>query len=173
MSNLPEAFIEAMIKKTLKTQNKKAKLTMLWLFIFGVALFLIAPIVPIKAALQIFGFIFVGLSVYVATVFVLKEYTVSIFFPEGEISPDLAIYEFHGKRELKVCHIGLSDVVEMTVITPENAKAEKEKRKSLKRYKYNTFFDCKKFIGLITKDGVSVILTYDEDIYRALKSYIK
>ena len=61
----------------------------------------------------------------------------------------------------------------MTVITPENAKAEKEKRKSLKRYKYNTFFDCKKFIGLITKDGVSVILTYDEDIYRALRSYIK
>ena len=79
---------------------------MLWLFIFGVALFLIAPIVPIKAALQIFGFIFVGLSVYVATVFVLKEYTVSIFFPEGEISPDLAIYEFHGNRTIFYSTIG-------------------------------------------------------------------
>ena len=162
-----------MIKKTLKTQNKKAKLTMLFLFIFGVTLFLIAPSVPIEAALQIIGFIFVSLSVYIATAFVLKEYTVSIFFPEGEIYPDLAIYEFHGKRELKVCHIGLSDVVEMKIITPENAKAEKEKRKDLKRYRYNTFFDCKEFIELITKDGVSVIMTYDEDIYKILKSYIK
>ncbi len=170
--NLPEAFIGIMIKKTLKTQNKKAKLTMLCLFIFGIALFLIAPSVPLKAVLQILGFIFVSASIYIATVFVLKEYTVSIFFPEGGIAPDLAIYEFHGKHEVKVCHIGISDIVELKVITRKNMKAEKQNRKNLKKYKYNTFFDCTQFIEIITKDDISIILTYDEEIYRVLKSYV-
>lgn len=161
-----------MFKKTLKTQNKKAKLIMGALFIFGVALFLIAPSVPITAIWQIVGFIAIGAATYIAVVFILKEYTVSIFFPEGSLSPDLAIFEFHGKREIKVCHISISEVTSLKVITPENAKEEKKARRELKRYKYNTFFDCDKFIEIITADNISIMLTYDEEIYRVLKNYI-
>ncbi len=161
-----------MFKKTLKTQNKKAKLIMTLQFIFGVFMLFLAPSVKGRSIIQIIGFLFIGSAIYIATAYVLKEYTVNIFTPENEISPDLAIFEFHGKRELKVCHIGLSEVTEMKIITPENAKEAKEKRKNLKRYKYNTFFDCTQFIELIVRDEISIILTYDNEIYEVLKQYI-
>ena len=161
-----------MFKKTLKTQNKKAKLLMITLFIFGVALLFVSGSVPLKPLWQILGFVSVAAAVYIATVFVLKEYTVSIFFPEGSSVPDFAIYEFRSNREIKVCHISISDIREIKVITPENAKAEKEKRKGLKSYRYNTFFDCKEFIEIITDEDISITVTYDEELYKALKTYI-
>ncbi len=161
-----------MFKKTLKTENKKAKLTMLILFVFGVALLLLAPSIPGKSIIQIAGFLLLGAAIYIATAFVLREYTVNIFIPEGQETPDLAIFEFHGKREVKVCHISLAEVTKMTVITPENARAEKENRNELKKYKYNTFFDCTTFLELHIRDEISIIMTYDDDVYAALKKYI-
>lgn len=161
-----------MLKKTLKTQNKKAKLTMTLLFIFGAALMLLAPQIKGKVVIQIIGFLFIGSAVYIASAFVLREYTVNIYIPEGEITPDLAIFEFHGKREIKVCHISLAEVTKMTVITPENAKLENEKNKELKKYRYNTFFDCEKFIELIVRNEISIMITFDEEIYKILKNYI-
>lgn len=161
-----------MFKKTLKTQNKKAKLTMATLFIFGVAFLLLAPQIKGRSIVQTVGFLLIGGAVYIATAFVLKEYTVNVFIPDGQLTPDLAIFEFHGKREIKVCHISLSEVTSLKVITPENAKEEKKARRGLKRYKYNTFFDCDKFIEIITADNISIMLTYDEEIYRVLKNYI-
>lgn len=159
-----------MFKKTLKTQNKKAKLTMAVLFIFGVAFLLLAPQIKGRSIVQTVGFLLIGGAVYIATAFVLREYTVNIFTPEGQLTPDLAIFEFHGKREIKVCHIGLNEVTEIKIITPENAKTEKKNRKNLKRYKYNTFFDCKKFIELIVRDEISIIITFDEEIFDVIKS---
>lgn len=162
-----------MFKKTLKTQNKKAKLTMTLQFILGAGFLLLAPQVKGRSVIQIFGALFICSAVYIATAFVLKEYTVNIFIPDGEASPDLAIFEFHGKREIKVCHIALSEVTEMKVITPENAKEEKKKRKDLKKYKYNTFFDCEKFIELTVRDEISIMITFDEELYGILKQYTR
>ncbi len=161
-----------MFKKTLKTQNKKAKLVMTMQFILGIGFLFLAPSVKGRSIIQIIGFLFIGAAIYIATAFVLKEYTVNIFISEGENVPDLAVFEFHGKREIKVCHISLSEVTEIKIITPENAREEAKKRKNLKRYKYNTVFDCEKFIELIVRDEISIIVTYDEELYKALKQYI-
>ena len=158
-----------MFKKTLKTQNKKAKLTMATLFIFGVAFLLLSPQIKGRLIVQTVGFLLIGGAVYIATAFVLKEYTVNVFIPDGQLTPDLAIFEFHGKREIKVCHIGLNEVTEIKLITPENAKAEKENRKNLKRYKYNTFFDCERFIELIVRDEISIMITFDPELYEVIK----
>lgn len=159
-----------MFKKTLKTQNKKAKLTMTFLFILGVGILLLAPQVNGRSIIQIIGFLLLGSAVYIATAFVLREYTVNIFIPEGQITPDLAIFEFHGKREVKVCHIGLNEVTGFKIITPENAKVEKQNRKALKKYKYNTYFDCEKFIELIVRDEISILITFDEELFCVIKN---
>ena len=160
-----------MFKKTLKTQNKKAKIIMTLFFVFGVALLFLAPSIKGKSLIQLAAFLAIGVAVYIATAFVLKEYTINVFMPEDGLSPDLAIFEFHGKREIKVCHISLNEVTKMTVLTPENAKAEAENRKNLKKYKYNTFFDCDKFIELIVRDEISIIVTYDEELYQVLEKF--
>ena len=158
-----------MFKKTLKTQNKKAKLIMALLFFFGVALLFIATSLPGKALIQLAAFLCIGGAIYIATAFVLKEYTVSIFTPEGADAPDLAIFEFHGKRELKVCHISLAEVTKMEVITTDGDNSSKESYKNLKRYKYNSFFDCNCFLHLTVRDEILIAITFDKELYLYLK----
>ena len=160
-----------MYKKTLKTKNSNAKLLMTLQFIVGVCFLFLAPTVAGRSIIQIIGFLFIGAAIYIATAFVLKEYTVNVFIPEGQSAPDLAIFEFHGNREIKVCHISLAEVTKMTVLTPENQKSEAQNRKNLKKYKYNTFFECKKFIELTVRDEISIIITFDSELNDVLGAY--
>lgn len=160
-----------MFKKTLKTQNKKAKLTMATLFIFGVAFLFLSPQIKGRSIVQTVGFLLIGGAVYIATAFVLKEYTVNVFIPDGQLTPDLAIFEFHGKREIKVCHISLGEITDMTVVEAKDVKEENKRIRRLKRYKYNSVFDCEKFIYLTVRDEISIVITYDEELYQILKQY--
>ena len=159
-----------MFKKTIKSQNKKAKIIMTLLFVFGVALLFLAPSLTGKALVQLAGFLCIGAAIYIATAFVLREYTVNIFIPDGADSPDLAIFEFHGKRELKVCHISLSEITKMDVVINGDKNVNYESYKGLKKYKYNTVFDCDTFLYLTVRDEILIMLTFDKELYLFLKN---
>lgn len=168
-----------MYKKTLKNANRNAKLIMWLLFAGGVFLFLFAGRegFPYPAFAQTVSIVMLGLAIYIASSYVLKEYTVEVFFPTGEgadlsKSPDFAIYEQRGKRRITVCLISLSEVEYIEILTDENKKEIKEKVKSMKRYRYNTFFCQTKFIHIVTRDGISVCCTYDDGLYCELCKYI-
>lgn len=168
-----------MYKKTLKNVNRNAKLIMWLLFAGGVFLFLFAgrENFPYPAFAQTLSVVMLCIAVYIATAYVLKEYTVEVYFPNSTGSdmakkPDLAIYEQRGKRRITVCLISLSEVEYIEILTDENKKEIREKVKNMKRYRYNTFFCQRKFIHIVTNDGISVSCTYDDGLYCELCKYV-
>lgn len=168
-----------MYKKTLKHQNRNAKLIMWLLFICGIFLFLFAGNgkLPYPAIAQSAAIIMICIAVYIALSFVLKEFTVEVFFPDSALSdehikPDFAICEQRGAKKIKVCHISLSDVKILEKITPENKAVYKEHSKGAERYKYNTAFCQSEFIHILTRDNISLLITYDEGLYIELNKYL-
>ena len=168
-----------MYKKTLKHQNRNAKLIMWLLFVCGIFLFLFAGNgkLPYPAIAQTAAIIMICIAVYIALSFVLKEFTVKVFFPDGAtsnkpIKPDFAIYEQNGAKKVKVCHISLSDVKILEKITPENKAIYKEHSKGAEKYKYNTAFLQAEFIHILTRDDISLLITYDEGLYIELNKYL-
>lgn len=168
-----------MYKKTLKTPNNNAKLIMTLLFVCGVFLFLFAGNgkLPYPAFAQTVSIVLIGLAIYIAASYVLKEYTVEVFFNDGDADkpdkkPDFAIYEQKGKRRVTVCWLSLSDIVVVEKVNKDNMKDVKERTKRMKRFKYNTFFCQAEFIHVVTKDDISVICTFDEGLYIELLKFL-
>ena len=168
-----------MYKKTLKHQNRNAKLIMWLLFVCGIFLFLFAGNgkLPYPAIAQTISVIMICIAVYIAVAFVLREFTVDVFFSDNALSnehikPDFAIYEQKGAKRIKVCHISLSDVKILEKITPENKAIYKEHSKGAEKYKYNTAFLQAEFIHILTHDNISLLITYDEGLYIELNKYL-
>lgn len=168
-----------MYKKTLKHQNRNAKLIMWLLFVCGIFLFLFADNgkLPYPAVAQTAAIVMICAAIYIAVSFVLKEFTVDVFFPDNaasdeHIKPDFAIYEQKGKKRVKVCHISLSDIQILEKITPENKEIYKQHTKGAQKYKYNTAFLQAEFIHILTRDNISVLVTYDEGLFIELQKYM-
>ena len=168
-----------MYKKTLKHENKNAKLIMWLLFVCGVFLFFFAGNgkLPYPAIAQTFAVIMICIAVYIATSYILKEYTVEVCLPDSALSdasvkPDLVIYEQTGKKKIKRCHISLSDVTTMQKYTHINKKEVNLSQKGMSRYKYNTSFLQAEFISITTKDDIAILVTYDEGLFVELKKYL-
>ena len=174
-----------MFKKTVIYKNISAKISALLCLISGVALFILSGngYVAIPALAQVLSIILISASIYIASAFLLRVYTYSIE-PNTHIVADddpSAQYDFiitdeKGKRSIKVCHIEMTDIISLKVITPENKKQISAERKLMKRYTYDTRFAASKQIEVRAKiDGedYSVIITYDEDIISAFKKFGK
>lgn len=89
---------------------------------------------------------------------------------------DLIVTEAKGKRQIKVCHIEMSDIKKVRIITPENKKAVKSERKDAKRYTYDTQFAPNRQIEIkaeIDHEDYSIILSYDEEFLAALSRFNK
>lgn len=168
-----------MYKKTLKTENRNAKLIMWLLFVCGIFLFFFAGNgkLPYPSIAQSAAIIMICIAIYIAVSFVLKEFTVDVFFPDNaladeHIKPDFAIYEQRGAKKIKVCHISLSDVKIFEKITPENKELYKQHAKGAQKYKYNTAFLQAEFIHILTRDDISILVTYDEGLFVELGKYL-
>ena len=177
-NNTPNIYNKTMYKKTLKHENKNAKLIMWLSFVCGIFLFFFAGNgkLPYPAIAQTFAIIMICISVYIATSYILKEYTVEVCLPDRALTdvcvkPDLIIYEQKGQKKVKRCHISLSDVTTMQKYTHINKKEVNRSQKGMFIYKYNSSFLQSEFISITTKDDIAILITYDESLFVELKKY--
>ena len=178
-NNTPNIYNKTMYKKTLKTPNRNAKLIMWLLFVCGVFLFLFSGNgkLPYPAIAQSAAIIMICAAIYIATSYVLKEYTVEVSFPDNagrdaSVKPDFIVYQQKGSRKVKVCHISLSDVVRLEKYTHINKKEVNRAQKGMFIYKYNSSFLQAEFISITTKDDTAILVTYDEGLFVEMKKYL-
>lgn len=172
-----------MFKKTIKHKNTAGKISALLCLILGAALFILSGsgYVAIPTLAQIISIILLAASIYIATAYLLREYTYSIepnthIVEDDDLSGqfDLIITELKGRRLVKVCHIEMKDVKEIRIITPDNKKTVKSQRKGANCYTYNTQFAPSRQLEIkaeIDREDYSLILSYDEEFITALRRF--
>lgn len=167
-----------MFKKTPKPKNTAGKISALATLLLGAFLFIMANmgLIALPWFAQLIGIIMLTFSIYVASAYLLRQYTyvvesVSGAAEDGEGAYDYIIYELRSGRELKVCHVSVKSIKYIRVVTPENKKTVNAERKKMQRYTYDTTFAASRRIEIVVKNGgeeASMLLTYDEDVLNAL-----
>ncbi len=126
----------------------------------------LSSILPYSAIFQIVAVILVGVGIQLLVRYVLSEF---IYFIEDleNGSSELVIIKKQGSREVKVCHISLSSVVE---IFPKGAK----KVKSDNRFNYSQNLTDNARV-MLTSDGnktVEIIIEPDNAFLSALNKRV-
>lgn len=172
-----------MFKKAIKHKNTAAKISALLCLICGAALFILAGngYAAYPAAAQTISIVLIVASIYVASAYLLREYTYSIepnthIVEDDDLSRqyDLIITEAKGRKQIKVCHIEMSEITGVRVIDPDNRKQIRSERKNKKRYTYDTRFAASRQLEILfTLDGedYSIILSYDEEFLQAISKF--
>ena len=167
-------------KKTIKPKNTAAKATSLLTLLSGFFLWIASSSISIPVIPQSCAVILFAVSIYVASAYLLREYSYEIVYNYKEEEEDnrhrhdIIVTELKGKKYVKVCHIELSDVTAVKEINPKNAKECKTQRKKMSRYTYNTQFAASKKIEIqasVSGEDISVLLTFDEELLSALRSF--
>lgn len=168
-----------MFRITPTPKNTYAKTLCTVCLFLGAALFVFAgtdgvdfPILP-----QFLGMISLTVSIYIASLYLLRQYTFSIDLnPASENNElDLVILEHKGKREITVCRIGIGDIVSVREVSAQNKKQVMAERKKLKCYTYDTSFIAPRRIEVnchLGDEDFSILITYDEQLLMSLKRYI-
>lgn len=172
-------------KKTAKPKNTAGKITALLCLLSGAALFILAGNLPdlFPSLIQVAGVILIGISIFIASSYLLREYTFSVTpgkdfsNEESDYSDrfDFIVTERKYNRDVKVCHFGMSDVTSVRVVDPKNKKAISAERKNMRRYTYNTEFAASRHIEVRAQlDGeeFSIFITYDEELLRVFGDVI-
>ncbi len=166
-----------MYRNTPKPKNIYAKIASGVCLGLGLALILSANanLLPLPAIAQLLGIILLTAFIYIASVYVLRQYTFAVepnpSSDDGEL--DFTIIEHKGKREITVCRIGLEDITLAREVTGNNKKQVKSERKNMKRYTYDTDFSAQRRIEVVTEfedDRISILITYDAELLRALNN---
>ncbi len=166
-------------KKKIQPKNTAAKITSALCLLCGAALLILAQAgyiaIPILA--QMLGIILWVASIYIASSYLLRNYTYSVQINSIEDDDltlaeryDLVIYENRGKKSVKVCHVEMRDVTNIIKITPQSKK--NGKNKDVKRFIYNTQFAANQKIEILAKisgEDYSIIVTYDEELFSVLQ----
>lgn len=174
-----------MFKKVIKHRNTSAKVSALLCLVCGASLFILAGngFVVYPAAAQLISIALIAASIYIASAYLLREYTYAIepnthVVDDDDLSAqyDLIITEAKGKKQVKVCHIEMSEITGVRVIDPNNRKQIQSERKDKKRYTYDTCFAASRQIEILsTIDGedYSIIVSYDEEFLQSLSKFGK
>ena len=159
-------------------QNRDAKIIALACLLFGALFYGFgnSRLFPMPLIFQLVGVLLIVWSVYIATRFLLRQYRVAIvkredIDGEDDAQYDIIVYEKKGKREPKVCHIGLDSIESVMVVSRESAKTGKKENSDGFRFIYDTRFTYKERIEIVanTGDYRSVIyLAYDKELMDAL-----
>jgi hypothetical protein len=170
-------------QKKIQPKNTAAKITAALCLISGGALLILANanLIAIPILAQLLGLSFIIAAVYIATSYLLREYTYSLQANnrDGDDLDITELYDFivcegKGKKSVKVCHIELKDVTSVRKITHEDKQNEEQKneQKNAKRFVYNTQFASSQKIEIlasISGENYSVIVTYDEELFSVLE----
>ena len=173
-------------EKTSRPKNRAGKITALLLLLCGAALFIIAgeTLEQFYSVVQALGVIMIGIAVYIAVAYLLKEYTFSVtqsksFNDEdAEYTDkfDLIIKERKSTRTLKVCHFSMSDITDVRTVDHTNKKQIMAERKGAKCYTYNNEFAASRLLEIraeLDGESYSLLLTYDEELFRAISRLLE
>lgn len=172
-------------KKTIQPKNRAGKITALLCLLCGGATFVLANgFFPYPAVAQSIGVILICVSVYIATAYLLREYTFSVTqsnnFSDEDSSFsekfDFIIFEKKNNRDIKVCHFGIKDLTLVREVNPKNKKEISTQRKNMKRYTYNTEFAASRMIEVQAKlddENFSILVSYDEELLRVLQGFFQ
>ena len=173
-------------KKTIKPKNTAGKITALLCLLCGAALFILAGggYIIFPSVAQILGVILIGMSIYIASAYLLREYTFSVTqsknFSDEDVSYaakfDFIITERKNNRDIKVCHFGMEDLTAVRVSDPTNKKQIAAERKNKHRFTYNTEFAASRRIEIsatLDNEDYSIFVTYDENLLRVLNDVLK
>lgn len=168
-----------MFKITPTPKNTYAKILCFVCLLLGAGLFIFANLdgVSYPAIPQLLGVISFTVSIYTASVYLLRQYTFSIDLnPAGDNNElDLVIIEHKGKREITVCRIGLDEMISVREVNAQNKKQIKAQRKKAKCYTYDTSFIAHRRIEILCRledEDFSIFTTYDEHLFAALNKRI-
>ena len=169
-------------EKTIKPQNRAAKVIALICLICGAAVFITADAF-MQAGVAIIQLVGVGLivsSIYIASAYLLRQYTFSIEYNKQNGSTrethDFIVKELRYGKNTKVCHFKMTDITSVHIIDGENKKQKIKERKGKLRYTYNTEFAPQKSIEIsasLDDEDYSIIVTYDENLFRTLKNILQ
>ena len=166
-----------MFKSTPKPKNTYAKIVSLVSLILGATLFAVSNMenVSYPAIAQLFGLILLTAAIYIASVFLLRQYTFSVDQnpngAQGEL--DFTITERKGNREITVCRIGLDEIISAREVGGKNKKAVSRERKKMQRYTYDTSFIPAKRIEIVCRvddNDLSILITFDERLLQILNN---
>ncbi len=172
-----------MFKKVIRHKNNAAKISTGLCLASGAGLYILAGsgLVAIPLLAQAVSILLLSASIYIAVAFLLREYTYSVdpnthIVEDDDLSKqyDLIVTEAKGKKQVKVCHIEMSDVSFVREITPDNKKTVMAERKNMKRYTYDTRFAPNRQIEIranIDGEDYSIILSYDEEFLAVLQRF--
>ncbi len=193
----------SLFHKKFQPKNRTGKTVALICYLFGGVLFLLSGMRFVKYAswVQLAGLIFFCAAIYVTSIYLLREYTVSVesargksrYEPEedeedevGENAAsgdlrrayDLVIHEHRGKRIIKVCHLSVAELTEVTAVTKDNCKEIKVSRKDkrIRKFTYNSEFLPPMQLevrALYEGEEFSLLLPYDDELLQVLASFIK
>lgn len=158
----------------MKHKNRAAKISALLCLICGAALVILAGsgYVAIPAVAQLISIVLISASIYIAVAYLLREYTYSVE-PNTHITDDpsgqydFIITEAKAKKQVKVCHIEMSDIMSARTIDQKNKKQILSERKNMKRYTYDTRFAASRQIEVranIDGEDYSIIISFDEEM---------
>ena len=161
--------------KTFIHQNREAKISALACLLFGGLFYGFGntDIFPMPVIFQLVGVILIVCAVYLATAYILKQYSVSISKNDncdGSMCElyDLIVRERKGKREPKVCHIALNTVKSVRIVTKDSFK---KRSTSDFIYLYDNRFLWKERIEIVAETGdytSSIYLAFDQSLLYTL-----
>jgi len=166
-------------QKKIQPKNTAAKITSALCLLCGAALLILAQAgyiaIPILA--QMLGIILWVASIYIASSYLLRNYTYSVEINSRARSNltiselyDFVVYENKGKKIVKVCHVEMRDVTNIIKTTPESKK--NGENKDVKRFIYNTQFAANQKIEILARisgEDYSITVTYDEELFSVLQ----
>ena len=167
-----------MYSNTPNPKNIAAKITSLLCLIMGSFMFIVANSNSLKFPwiAQLTGLILITVSIYVASAFLLRQYTFSIQ-PSDLNSDDtyekndFCITEKRSSKNFTVCRISLDEIVSVKTVYPQNKKQIMTDRKKMKRFTYNTEFAASRQIEVVCNcegELLSILITYDEKLLKIL-----
>ena len=167
-----------MYSNTPNPKNIAAKITSLLCLIMGAFMFIVANSNSLKFPwiAQLIGLILITVSIYVASAYLLRQYTFSVQPREsssGEVyeKTDFCITEKRSSKSFTVCRISLDEIVSVKTVDPQNKKQIMNDRKKLKRFTYNTEFAASRQIEVVCNcesELLSILITYDEKLLNIL-----
>ncbi|MBR2850283.1 MAG: hypothetical protein IKB84_04535 [Clostridia bacterium] len=175
--------------KTFIHKNRSGKIVALLSLLLGGVAFALGNIdfVALPVIAQAVGVILLVNAVYIATSFLLRQYSVSIErnnADEGDVKDryDLIIREQKGKRLQKVCHIGLCNIISVEQYNNADKSSRREEKAHTKelgydyRYIYDTRFKAGQRMVMRASTGgfvSAVYLCFDEELYRILREHTR
>ena len=160
--------------KTPKPKNTAAKITALVCLILGASLFILANenLISLPWLAQITGIFMITASIYIASVYLLKQYTFiieksDIPSADGSLGYDFVITERRSGRDITVCRLGLEEISLAREVGPTNRKSVLNERKNKKRYSYDASFAPNRQLEITSaydNEEISLLITYDEEL---------